>query len=121
MGPKDEINRLFQKFVDKSISPEELELLCALAAQPENEAQMQQQLAELGDYLELIDNPTPEGSQEGHDGLQRKRQALQREIKKAQQAEQEILTAFKKIYEQHKGWGPANKKQSFWDWLKGLF
>ena len=53
MGTKEEINRLFQKLIDETITAEELNLFYTYVKQAKNDLDLQRHLASLEGYVEF--------------------------------------------------------------------
>ena len=94
MGTSDEINELFQKFVDKSISSKERQLFYSYLMDPDNIPQIRRLMSELWDYINMTvdDNLARKTSK-----LDQKGELLDNYISEMAKRFYEVETIIKKI------------------------
>ena len=122
MEKKNEINRLFQKFVDKTINTDELKKFNAYLLQSDTDPQIRQLLTEMWDYLELTGKyKSDRSAREKMSQLQIKQQLLEKLVEENDKQRTAIAATIKKINEERSNRESANKRPGLWDWLKRMF
>ncbi len=98
METKKEFKQLFQKFIDKTISPEELEKFYNYVNNPDNNAQFLELLTELMSYIEFSANPeSHHAGEKGLAQLQNRIRLMDTLLKGNTQEQKKIANIFRKI------------------------
>lgn len=122
MESKNEINRLFQKFINKTISAEELKMFYKHIRQSENDQEIEGLLTQLWDYLDLAENQKSAPlSGESSDQMERKIRLLKELAKHNEKRRDEIESAIEKINKEYDQPEHRKKKSGWLDWFKRFF
>ena len=122
MKMKNGISFLFQKFVNKTISKEELEKFNTYLKKSDHGPQIRQHLSELWDYFELAEKyKSINFPKESSKDLDKKNRRLEELIKASKGYDYEIERAIKKIGRAESDLNYKRKKTGFWNWLKRFF
>ena len=117
-----EFRILFQKYIDKTISEEELPVFYDYIQQSDDDAAILGLLTEFADYIDLNEvSASKLFSEEIIKKLQKKNQQLQAGLKSGEDRQQVIESVIKEIDEAYKQSEPVRKKQSLWAQFKKLF
>ena len=128
MKMKKEIKLLFQKFVNKEISVEELEVFNNYLKKSEHDPEIRQYLADLWEYFEVPGRyRSPGFPNENANNLEEKSREFESLMKAVKNHDDEIEKAIKKFdteansLQNSRSRHKSGSKAGFWDWLKRLF
>lgn len=119
MNLKDDINLLFQKFIDKDINEEELKRFYTYVHRAEMEPEIHDLLLSLWDYADSISKPQPGDVNEKVSQILEKKRSFDSIMQEVNKYKVEAEKG--KPKKENKDREPVGKRSNWLEWLKRLF